>query len=181
MKVDPLCPLEECCCVLNVQPEAENEAECQIDQYNGIWSFSSLSDQFKSSFGPSMSFFNDLHEINLWSWFSVLQSCHYLRNPVDGACRTLFPVGHNLSVTLPCQTPPHCECVWAVSTVTPHKDWSDTKGWLGRISSKISFGKEKATPRDLFSSEVQTSDNLMPLVWSMQPEGKVFTLEMRAS
>lgn len=83
---------------------------------------------------------------------------------MDGAWRALSLVGHHLSVIFYCQTPPHCECVWAVSSVTPHKDWNDTKGWLGRISSKISFGKEKAAPRVLLSSEIQAYDNLMPLV-----------------
>lgn len=67
MKTETLCPLAEYYCVLNFQPEAENEAECQTAQYNGIWSFSSLGDQFKSSFSLSLPFFIDLHEVNLWS------------------------------------------------------------------------------------------------------------------
>lgn len=67
VKRDTLCPLAEHYCVLNLQPEAEDKTECQIAQYNGIWSFSFLGDKFKSSFGPSLSFFIDLHEISLWS------------------------------------------------------------------------------------------------------------------
>jgi len=71
MKMDTLCPLAEYYCVLYLEPEADMEAECQTTQCNGIWSFSSLSDPFKS-FGRSLSFFIDLHEINK---FMVLIQC----------------------------------------------------------------------------------------------------------
>lgn len=67
MKADTLCPLAEYYCVLKLEPEAGHEAECQRAQHNGIWSFSFLGDQFKYSFGPSLSFFIDLYEIQLWS------------------------------------------------------------------------------------------------------------------
>lgn len=40
IKVDTACAPEDYGCVLNLQPEPENEAECQVAQYNGIQSFS---------------------------------------------------------------------------------------------------------------------------------------------
>lgn len=52
LKTDTVCSLAEYCCGLKFQPQAENEAECQIAQFNGIWSFSSLCDQFKYRFSP---------------------------------------------------------------------------------------------------------------------------------